>query len=91
MRALALRGFDRPPRVVEIPAPGPGPASTRDRRRGGVERRWEPALLGPLADMVAEDTLRVAIHRTYPLGDAAPALEDFSTQHTLGKLVVLVG
>jgi NADPH2:quinone reductase len=50
----------------------------------------DPAHLRPLADRVAQGTLRVAIRRTYPLADAAQALTDFTQEHTLGKLVITV-
>ena len=47
-----------------------------------------PALLTPLAEMVADGRLRAAIQRTYPLEDGVQALKDFAEQHTLGKLVI---
>jgi NADPH:quinone reductase-like Zn-dependent oxidoreductase len=47
-----------------------------------------PAHLGALADLVVQGKLRVAIRRTYALADAAPALQDFANEHTLGKLVI---
>jgi NADPH2:quinone reductase len=47
-----------------------------------------PAHLGPLAEMVGKGDVRAPIRRTYPLADAAQALEDFSTEHTVGKLVI---
>jgi NADPH:quinone reductase-like Zn-dependent oxidoreductase len=50
-----------------------------------------PALLGTLADLVAEGKLRVPIQRTYPLEHAATALQDFTNEHTLGKLLIVVG
>jgi NADPH:quinone reductase-like Zn-dependent oxidoreductase len=50
-----------------------------------------PALLGRLADMVAQGSLSAAIQRSYPLADSARALEDFAAQHTLGKRVISVG
>jgi hypothetical protein len=28
------------------------------------------------------------VRKTYPLADAAKALEDFQTEHTVGKLVI---
>jgi NADPH:quinone reductase-like Zn-dependent oxidoreductase len=47
-----------------------------------------PAHLMPLADLVVQAKLRVAIRRTYGLTDAAKALQDFANEHTLGKLVI---
>lgn len=49
-----------------------------------------PALLGSLAELVAQGKLRVQIRRTYRLEDAANALQDFTNEHTVGKLVILV-
>jgi NADPH:quinone reductase len=48
------------------------------------------AHLAPLADLVVQGKLRVAIRRSYPLDDAAQSLSDFKEQHTLGKLVITV-
>lgn len=45
---------------------------------------------GDLSSLVAEGRVRVAVQRTYPLGDAAKALRDFAREHTLGKLVITV-
>ncbi len=50
----------------------------------------EPAHLGALADLVVQSELRVAIRRTYALDDAGKALQDFTAEHTLGKLVVTI-
>ena len=47
-----------------------------------------PPHLPALADLVVEGKIRVAIRRTYALADAAQALQDFETGHTLGKLVI---
>ena len=47
-----------------------------------------PAHLSALGDLVVQGKLRVAIRRTYALGEAAKALEDFANEHTLGKLVI---
>jgi NADPH:quinone reductase-like Zn-dependent oxidoreductase len=49
-----------------------------------------PSLLTAVAERVAAGTLRVPIRRSYPLVDAADALSDFTAQHTLGKLVVVM-
>jgi NADPH:quinone reductase-like Zn-dependent oxidoreductase len=49
-----------------------------------------PGHLGPLASLVVAGSVRGAIRRTYGLADAAQALEDFTDQHTLGKLVITV-
>jgi NADPH:quinone reductase-like Zn-dependent oxidoreductase len=60
---------------------------------GGVavsNSNGNPALLGTLAEMVAEGKLRAPIRRTYPLADAATALQDFTNEHTVGKLVIVV-
>ena len=50
-----------------------------------------PAHLTALADLVVAGKLRIAIRRTYGLADAAQALQDFATEHTLGKLVITMG
>jgi NADPH:quinone reductase-like Zn-dependent oxidoreductase len=47
-----------------------------------------PGHLRGLADLVVQGKLRAPIRRTYPLADAGRALEDFTTDHTLGKLVI---
>jgi NADPH2:quinone reductase len=47
-----------------------------------------PAHLGSLAEMVGKGDVRAPIRRTYALADAAQALEDFSKEHTVGKLVI---
>ena len=47
-----------------------------------------PALFPRLAEMVRDGKLRVPIRRIYPLTDAAQALQDFTNEHTLGKLVI---
>src|SRR5438093_234803 len=47
-----------------------------------------PEHLSGMAELVVKGALRVAIRRTYPLADAAQALHDFATEHTLGKLVI---
>ncbi len=48
----------------------------------------DPTHLAALASLVGEGTIRTAIRRTYPLADAAQALTDFTSEHTLGKLVI---
>ena len=47
-----------------------------------------PPHLSTLADLVVQGNLHVSIRPTYALGDAAQALQDFATDHTLGKLVI---
>jgi NADPH:quinone reductase-like Zn-dependent oxidoreductase len=47
-----------------------------------------PTHLSALGDLVVQGKLRVAIRRTYALGEAAKALQDFANEHTLGKLVI---
>jgi NADPH:quinone reductase-like Zn-dependent oxidoreductase len=47
-----------------------------------------PANLLPIAALVAEGKVRVAVTRTYRLDDAAQALRDLTDEHTLGKLVI---
>ncbi len=48
----------------------------------------DPELLDTLGKLVAEGTLRDPIQRTYRLEDAADALQAFTNEHTLGKLVI---
>jgi NADPH:quinone reductase-like Zn-dependent oxidoreductase len=50
----------------------------------------DPAHLTALADLVVQGKLRVAIRRTYELADAAKALQDFTNEHSLGKLVITI-
>ena len=50
-----------------------------------------PGHLTALARTVVDGTIRVAIRQTYPLAEAAQALDDFTNRHTLGKLVVTMG
>jgi NADPH:quinone reductase-like Zn-dependent oxidoreductase len=47
-----------------------------------------PSHLTPMADLVVQEKLRVAIRLTYPLADAGRALQAFANEHTLGKLVI---
>ncbi len=47
-----------------------------------------PDYLAPLADLVVQGSVRVAVKRTYPLADAARAIGEFTTEHTVGKLVI---
>ncbi len=49
-----------------------------------------PGHLRELADLVVRGSVRVAVRHTYPLDQAAQALHDFATEHTLGKLVISV-
>jgi NADPH:quinone reductase-like Zn-dependent oxidoreductase len=49
-----------------------------------------PDHLSALADLVVKGSVRVAIPRTYPLAEAAQALDDFASQHTLGKLAITI-
>jgi NADPH:quinone reductase-like Zn-dependent oxidoreductase len=58
---------------------------------GGVHvsnANGNPGLLFRLAELVVKGDVRVAVRRTYPLADAAKALEDLTREHTLGKLVI---
>ncbi len=48
----------------------------------------DPGHLMALGEMVVNGSVRVATRRTYALADAAQALRDFATEHTLGKLVI---
>jgi NADPH:quinone reductase-like Zn-dependent oxidoreductase len=60
---------------------------------GGVavsNSNGDPAHLPTLAGLVVQGELRTAARRTYPLADAANALQDFVNEHTLGKLVITV-
>ena len=47
-----------------------------------------PGHLTALGDLVVKGDVRVPVRKTYPLADAAKALEDFQTEHTVGKLVI---
>jgi NADPH:quinone reductase-like Zn-dependent oxidoreductase len=47
-----------------------------------------PAHLSGLAGLVTGGKLRVAIRRMYTLAEAGNALQDFTNEHTLGKLVI---
>jgi len=47
-----------------------------------------PAHLGMLAGLVLHGDIRVPVRRTYPLAEASEALEAFSREHTVGKLVI---
>jgi NADPH:quinone reductase-like Zn-dependent oxidoreductase len=58
---------------------------------GGVHvsnANGNPGHLAALGDVLAKGELRVPVRRTYPLADAAKALEDFTNEHTVGKLVI---
>jgi NADPH2:quinone reductase len=50
----------------------------------------DPAHLPTLAGLIVQGELRVAVRRTYPLADAAQALQDFANEHTLGKLAISI-
>ena len=47
-----------------------------------------PGHLAALGDLVVKGDVRVPVRKTYPLADAVQALDDFRTQHTVGKLVI---
>src|SRR4051812_30940670 len=49
-----------------------------------------PENLQRLARLLAEGTLRVPVHATYPLAEAPDALNALATSHTRGKLAVSV-
>jgi NADPH:quinone reductase-like Zn-dependent oxidoreductase len=51
----------------------------------------DPGHLLPLAELVVAGKVRVPIQRSYALGDSARALADFTTNHTLGKVVITAG
>ena len=62
-----------------------------ERTIGGVSVvnvSGEAARLASVADLAAEGALRAAITVTYPLEDAARALEEFTSGHTLGKHLI---
>jgi NADPH:quinone reductase-like Zn-dependent oxidoreductase len=44
-----------------------------------------------LAALLADGTLRVPVHATYELAQAADALSALATTHTQGKLAVRIG
>jgi NADPH:quinone reductase-like Zn-dependent oxidoreductase len=48
----------------------------------------KPGILAQLLDLVAADTLRPVIERTYPLAEAPAALAHVDAGHTVGKVVV---
>ncbi len=48
----------------------------------------DPGLLRAVAELVVRGEVHVAARRTYPLEDAAAAIADFATEHTLGKLLI---
>ena len=49
-----------------------------------------PALLPALGELVKEGRLRTPIRRTYPMDEAATALQDLTNRHTLGKLLITI-
>ena len=51
----------------------------------------DPAHMAALARKIVDGTLRASIGRTYKLADASQALDDLTNQHTLGKLVIVMG
>jgi NADPH:quinone reductase-like Zn-dependent oxidoreductase len=58
---------------------------------GGVHvfnANGNPGHLAVLGELVANGEVRVPVRRTYALVDAAKAIEDFTTEHTVGKLVI---
>jgi NADPH:quinone reductase-like Zn-dependent oxidoreductase len=60
---------------------------------GGVavsNANGNPALLGTLGGLVADGKLRAPIRRTYPLDEGATALQDFTAEHSLGKLLIVM-
>jgi NADPH2:quinone reductase len=50
-----------------------------------------PAHLPTLARLMKERKLRAPITTTYTLGEAATALQDLTSRHTLGKLLIVAG
>jgi len=65
-------------------AAGDGPG------RFNVMAEPTPANLQRLAELLETGTLRVPIQRSYPLGQAAEALQALQTTHTQGKLGVTI-
>jgi NADPH:quinone reductase-like Zn-dependent oxidoreductase len=58
---------------------------------GGVHvlnANGNPGHLAALGELAEKGELRVPVRRTYPLANAAKALEDFTKEHTVGKLVI---
>jgi NADPH:quinone reductase len=51
---------------------------------------YDPAVLGRIAGLLADGTVRIPITATYDLPDAPTALADLGARHTRGKLGVLV-
>ena len=47
------------------------------------------AVLGHLAQLVADGTLEVPIFRTYPLGQVREAYRELAKGHLLGKIVLI--
>ena len=47
-----------------------------------------PGHLATLGEFAEKGDLRVPVRRIYPIADAAKGLEDFTNEHTVGKLVI---
>jgi NADPH:quinone reductase len=77
--AASIRGAADPERV-----------RTPGAKAVNVNGSDDPALLELLADLVATGKIRVPLNRTYPLEEAAHALEVFRKDHTLGKFGIVV-
>jgi len=59
---------------------------------GGVavsNSNGDTAHLATMARLIADGSVRAAISRTYPLADAAQAMSDLSSLHSLGKRVIV--
>jgi len=80
--ASLLRGGGRIASPLGAAGDGPG--------RFNVMAEPTPANLQRLAELLETGTLRVPIQRSYPLGQAAEALQALQTTHTQGKLGVTI-
>lgn len=58
--------------------------------RSNVISAPNPQILGRIAGLLADGTIKVHIAETYELADAPRALRDLATNHTQGKLAVHV-
>jgi len=98
MRAITVSEYGGAPTVTELPAPAPGPdqilitisAAGVNPMDRAIADGPGPNLVRALHDIVApidDGHLRVPIWRSYPLTDAAAALDAIGTAHVGGKLV----
>jgi NADPH:quinone reductase-like Zn-dependent oxidoreductase len=87
MKALALSSFEEPPAIRALDARRRRGVH-HDGHRAGRQRERQSRPSREARGLMVQGDARVPVRRTYPLSDAARALDDFTREHTVGKLVI---